>query len=144
MCMEELWAHILMTFFIRQVVPIAILLELHFACLLAYEKQECCFGVAFCSWTYILRFLLVGCSTFSLNHATARRTPLLFGWLEGQAVAASWLCSMKMGPSALQKTCLLYGMSMGGTRYCFQKFFVIWKLHFLNIVWLFLLCTDVV
>lgn len=70
---------------------------------------------------------VAGCSTFSLNHAIARKILLWFGWPEDLGVAVNWLCFMKMAPSKLTTTCLWCGTSMVGTRWPNFKFlFLFW------------------
>lgn len=72
-----------------------------------------------------LDLLFAGCSTFSLNHVTARqRTLLSFGWPEDQGVVANWLYFMKMGPSPSIITCRSYGMIMVGIRYLHSCLFI--------------------
>ena len=65
---------------------------------------------------YILLWF-AGCSIFSLNLGTVKMTRLWYGWLEDQGAAVNLRCSMRMVHFRLPKTCLLYGMTMAGTRY---------------------------
>lgn len=77
-------------------------------------------------WFYVchlhLRMMFwsfAGCFTFSSSHGTASMTLLLSGWLGDQVVVVNLLFSMKMALSKLEKTWILFGTSMGGTRWQF-------------------------